>query len=105
MDLSGATAARRKRPRCVDLRMHSAVKPLVLMNNLKTISTRLLRDHGKELRRHFRAHIESKPEWTRVRGRTSPPSKLLWQGALRGNQGSSRQGHDLSGESPDMPVA
>ena len=38
------------------LRLHPTVKPSVLVNNLKTISSPLLRrDHGKELRRHFAA--------------------------------------------------
>jgi len=40
------------------LRLHPAVKPSSLVNNLKTVSSRLLRrDHGKELRRHFRRPV------------------------------------------------
>lgn len=40
------------------LRLHPAVKPSVLVNGLKTVSSRLLRrDHGRELRRHIRGPV------------------------------------------------
>jgi len=87
--------------------------PAVLeLKNLKTLSSRLFRrDHGKELRRHFRrpvlwsrscclvssggaplevlrAYIENQAGADRAR-RASPPSKLtLWQGAPCGNWGN-----------------